>query len=79
MTTEKVTIELQVLESIRDLQIYEGGRWQRRIGMLYFHQLPDGHFVLHLITDKTNGEWLNKMTNQKKIYVPKERIQAEGR
>lgn len=76
-TTAKITLELQPLESIRDLQVFEGGRWQRRIGALYFHRLEDGNFVLHLVTDKTNGEWLNKMTNQKRIYVPKERIQAE--
>ena len=79
MMTEKITLELKPLESIRDLQVFEGGRWQRRIGALYFHQLEDGNFVLHLVTDHTNGEWLIKMTKQKRIYVPKERIQAENR
>jgi phage-related protein len=75
--TETITLEIQPLESIRELQVYEGGRWQRRIGALYFHQLEDGNFVLHLVTDKTNGEWLQKMTNQRRIYVPKQKIQAE--
>jgi hypothetical protein len=77
MTTEKITIELRLLESLREMQKFEGGRWQRRIGMLYFHQMPDGHFVMHLLSEKTNGEWMIKMVNEKRIYVPKERIEAE--
>lgn len=76
-TTKKITIELEPLASIRDLQVYEGDRWQRRIGALYFHELEDGGFVLHLVTDQTDGEWLIKMKNQKRLYVPKQKIQAE--
>lgn len=79
MSTQKITLEIEPLESVRGLQIYEGGRWQRRIGAVYFHMMEDGGFVLHLVTDKTDGDWLIKMTNEKRIYVPKPRIQAERR
>jgi hypothetical protein len=74
---KKITLSLIPLPSMRDLQVYEGGRWQRRIGAVYFHLMEDGGFVMHVVTDRTNGDWLINQYKQKRIYVSTERISAE--
>lgn len=77
MNSQKITLEVVSLVSIRQLQVFEGGRWQRKIGAIYFHRLENGHFVFHIVSDKTNGDWLLDEFKKGNLYVPTEEIRPE--
>ena len=78
MITETITVKLRRVESIRELQQLEMGKYVRKIGQVYFQYLPSsGGFVPRVITEHTNGPWIESQVNKKLIYVPIEKTIAE--
>jgi hypothetical protein len=73
----EIFLEIKQVRSVRELQVLEGGEYVRKIGQVYFQYMPDGKYLTRVITERTNGEWIVKMINQKAIYVPTENIKAE--
>lgn len=72
-----IFLEIRLVHSVRELQVLEGGEYVRKIGQVYFQYMPDGKYLTRVISERTNGEWIVKMINQKAIYVPTENIKAE--
>lgn len=78
MITETITVTLRRVESIRDLQRLEMGKYVRKIGQVYFQYLPEAKaFIPRVITEHTNGAWVESQVNKKLIYVPLEKTTAE--
>lgn len=78
MTIETITVTLRRVESIRELQELQGGKYTRKIGQVYFQFLPGaGGFIPRVITEHTNGPWVESQVNKKLIYVPIEKTTAE--
>jgi len=77
MTTETITVTLRRVESIRELQQLELGKYVRKIGQVYFQFIPGSGFIPRVITEHTNGKWLESQLNKKLIYVPLEKTIAE--
>ena len=77
--TETIEFKMKLLrvESIRELQVKRGEKWERRIGMVYFQYIPDGGFITRIITEKTDGPWLVSQVNKRLIYVPENPPSAE--
>lgn len=77
MVTDAIQLKLRRVESIRELQTIEGGQYVRKLGLLYFHRMPDGGYIPRVVTSETNGEWIISLVNKKLIYVPVEEVRAE--
>jgi hypothetical protein len=77
MTIETITVTLRRVESIRELQQLEMGKYVRKIGQVYFQYVPGGGFIPRVITEHTNGAWVESQVNKKLIYVPIEKTTAE--
>lgn len=78
MTTETITLTLRRVDTIRDLQELRGGQYARKIGLVYFQYLPEQRgFIPRVITEHTNGPWMESQVNKKLIYVPIEKTTAE--
>lgn len=78
MITETFTLTVRRVESIRELQQLEMGKYVRKIGQVYFQLVPGTMgFIPRVVTDQTNGEWLQSQVNKKLIYVPIEKTIAE--
>lgn len=71
-------IELKQVVSVRELQIDTSLGWKRAMGMLYFQQLEDGGMVPRVVTAATNGEWITKMINNGRIFIPEEKTVCEA-
>lgn len=79
MNTTEISIEVKQVDSIRELQVLEGGEYLRKLGQLYFQVMPNGRFMARVISPQTNGDWITKMINQKTIYIPTENVQTQDR
>lgn len=77
MTPDTIILDIIPMEDLHQLQVFEGGRWQFRFGAVYAYKAKDGNYILHMLSEKTDREWFNRMFEQKRLYVPKQRIQAE--
>jgi hypothetical protein len=77
MVTETITVNLRRVESIRELQQLEMGKYVRKIGQVYFQFIPESGFIPRVITEHTNGPWVESQVNKKLIYVPIEKTIAE--
>lgn len=78
MITETITVTLRQVDTIRDLQELRSGKYARKIGQVYFQYLPEAKaFIPRVITEHTNGAWVESQVNKKLIYVPIEKTIAE--
>ena len=78
MITETITIQLKRIEHIRELQEISEGKYVRKIGLVYFQLVPGTMgFIPRVVTELTNGEWLQAQVNKKLIYIPIEKTTAE--
>lgn len=50
---------------------------KRRIGMVYFQKMEDGHFLPRVLLDSTDKDFLKEAIKKQIIYVPLQKITAE--
>lgn len=74
---DEITLKIRRANSITELQALEGGKYVRRIGLVYFQLMPDGKYIIRAVTAHTNGEWLISQLNSKRIFLPVDEIRAE--
>lgn len=74
----KVEIKLKLVNDISELGKVENGQIIKRLGQMYFHLLSDGGLNIHSVTEKTEGKWIRDMINQKRIFIPKEKLFIEN-
>ena len=67
---KEVKIGIKRAKSVRELQEETSQGWKRRMGQLYFHQLEDGNMIPRVISERTNGRWVQRMISEGKIYIP---------
>lgn len=78
MKNTYVKIELKVVESVRELMKPDwNGKPVRNAGLLYFQLLDGGGFVTKAVNFTDPGDWMKKMVEQKRIYLPKQAIYVE--
>lgn len=73
----EITLKIKPVNNITELQDLEGGKYVRKIGMVYFQQMPENKYIIRVVTTHTNGEWLLSQVKKKLIYVPEEEIKAQ--
>jgi hypothetical protein len=49
----------------------------RDIGKPYFQLMPEGKYLLRVVTNDTDGKWLESMINKKLIFKTDQGIRAE--
>lgn len=73
----KIELTIKQINSVSELKKFESGVFKRNIGLLYFQLMENNGFIPRVVTNETNGEWLIKMINQKRIFISDEKIKAE--
>lgn len=74
-----INIHLRSIDSVEQLQKFSLGRAVMKEGILYFHLLESGGFVAHVVSKETDGEWIRRMIERNRIYVPRNIVEAEMR
>ena len=72
MNKEYIKISIKRVENVRQLQEETSLGWKRRMGQLYYQELEDGNFVPRVISDRTNGSWIQSMIASGKLWIPEE-------
>lgn len=75
METITITTQAKAISSIREMVDPMTGK--RRIGLLYYHRLPDGGIVSHTLSEATSKEFLVENIREQRIYLPVHPITAE--
>lgn len=73
----QITLSLNLSHSIQEFQKMENGCYVRDIGKPYFQLMPEGKYLLRVVTNDTDGKWLESMINKKLIFKTDEGIRAE--
>lgn len=75
---KELKIAIKRVKSIRELQEDTSQGWKRRMGQLYFHQLEDGNMVPRVISERTNGKWVQQMISKGLLWIAEEDCVCEN-
>jgi hypothetical protein len=66
---KEVKIGIKRVKSIRELQEDTSQGWKRKLGQLYFQQLEDGNMVPRVVSERTNGRWVQHMIGKGLLWI----------